>query len=370
MKTKREIKGTEIANKQDQIIRIDETHYKVNSQSRDKQHEVVSVESGWSCSCEDRFFRKTCCKHIHAVEVSLEIRETIKQQVTINEIDNQSCPNCDSDNIKKDGIRHNKNYDIQKFKCKNCGKKYSINLGFEKMKASPQIVTSALQLYFTGESLRNTQKFLELQGVNVTHKTVWNWIRKYTNLMEQYLEKITPQISDEWRTDELYLKIKGNKKYLFAMLDSETRFWLSQMVSEHKGNDDVSPMFAEAKSKAKKVPTTLISDGAANFHHAWKKQYKAKNFLHKETQHHRHIHLSGDMNNNKMERLNGELRDREKVMRGLKKDDSPIITGMQIYHNYVRPHMGLNDDTPADRAGIKINGKNKWLTLIQNASKI
>jgi hypothetical protein len=38
----------------------------------------------------------------------------------------------------------------------------------------------------------------------------------------------------------------------------------------------------------------------------------------------RHIHLKGDMNNNKMERLNGEIRDREKVVRGLKKDDSPF----------------------------------------------
>jgi len=37
-----------------------------------------------------------------------------------------------------------------------------------------------------------------------------------------------------------------------------------------------------------------------------------------------------------MERFNGELRDREKVMRGLKKADTPILTGYQIYHNYVR----------------------------------
>ena len=54
------------------------------------------------------------------------------------------------------------------------------------------------------------------------------------------------------------------------MLDSETRFWLSQMISEHKGNDDVSPMFRDAKQKAGKIPEVLISDGAANFHHAWK----------------------------------------------------------------------------------------------------
>ena len=61
-----------------------------------------------------------------------------------------------------------------------------------------------MQLYFTGESLRNVQKFLELQGVKITHKTVWNWIRKYVGLMETYLEKLTPQVSDKWRADELF----------------------------------------------------------------------------------------------------------------------------------------------------------------------
>jgi len=70
-----------------------------------------------------------------------------------------------------------------------------------------------------------------------------------------------------------------------------------------------------------------------------------------------------------MERLNGEIRDREKVTRNLKKEDSPILTGLQIFHNYVRPHMGLNGRTPADLAGIEIEGADKWLTLIQNASR-
>lgn len=68
-----------------------------------------------------------------------------------------------------------------------------------------------------------------------------------------------------------------------------------------------------------------------------------------------------------MERLNGEIRDREKVFRGLKKMETPIFEGYRIYHNYIRPHMALNGDTPAKRAGIIIEGQNKWITLIQNA---
>ena len=61
--------------------------------------------------------------------------------------------------------------------------------------------------------------------------------------------------------------------------------------------------------------------------------------------------------------------DRKKVVGGLKKDDSPLISGYQIYHNYLRPHMGLNGQTPAQACGIDIQGDNKWMTLIQNASR-
>jgi putative transposase len=59
------------------------------------------------------------------------------------------------------------------------------------------------------------------------------------------------------------------------------------------------------------------------------------------TSHVVHTRLQMDVNNNELERMNGELRDREKVMRGLKKMNSPIIKGLQQYHNYFRDHDTL-----------------------------
>ena len=151
-------------------------------------------------------------------------------------------------------------------------------------------------------------------------------------------------------------------------MDDETRFWIAQQISENKYKDDIQQMLRDGRELTGKKPKVFITDGATNFHRAFQKEF----YTHKKEGrpiHIQHIHFKGDMNNNKMERLNGEFRDREKVMRGLKKTDSPMISGYQLYHNYIRPHMALDGKTPAEKCGIKIEGENKWLTLIQNASR-
>jgi len=241
-------------------------------------------------------------------------------------------------------------------------------MGFERMKHNPHAVTTAMQLYFSGESLRNTSRSLRMMGVEVSYQTVWNWIKKYTELMSKYLDQITPNVSDTWRADELYVKIHGNMKYVFAMMDDETRFWIAQEVANTKDTHDARNLFRMAKERTGKNPHILVTDGLRSYHDAWLKEFRT-NKLSESTVHIRQITLAGQHNNNTMERFNGEIRDREKVTRNLKKDDTPILTGMQIFHNYIRPHMGLNGKTPAELAGIGIEGEDKWLTIIQNASK-
>ncbi len=368
--TARAERGEEIAKQFGWVKRIDEGAYKVHSQSGEFEYDVLSTESGWICSCPDFTYRGEKCKHAFAAEVSFILRKVVANRpVVIQPITIQGCPRCNSGSIKKAGLRHNKYGNIQKFRCKDCGYWFTVNLGFEKMKATPQVITQAMQLYFTGESLRNVQKFLRLQGVNVSHVCVFKWIGKYVKLMEGYLEKITPQVSDKWRADELYLKVKGDRKYLFAMMDDETRFWIAQQIADNKGVSDVRPLFREAREVAGKKPKVLITDGAWNFVEARRKEFWSMKG--ERVQHVRDINFKGEPHNNKMERMNGEVRDREKVMRSLKTTETPILKGYQIFHNFVRPHMGLeNEITPAEAAGIKVEGNNKWLTIIQNASRL
>ena len=363
-------RGAEIASKPNQITRIDDLTYTVRSQSSDRVYELMSTEHGWICSCPDHMYRLVCCKHIHAVEISRRIREAVQQEIpktVIKQVDLTKCKFCYSTDIIKKGNRRSK----QQFGCKTCGKRFIQNLGFERKRATPEQITQAVNLLFSGLSSRKVARSLEMTGFKTSRITVQNWGKQYAEIMERFADKITPQVGEAWRTDELHLKIKGNKRYLFAMLDSETRFWIAKMVAEHKGTDDVRPMFRQAKKVAGKIPTTLISDKASNFHQAWKEQYRAKNFLHKDTWHINEVAFDSIHHNSQMEIFNGAtLRHREKVTRGLKREDSGIISGLRLYHNFVRPHLGLPDNmTPAEAAGIQIEGANKWLTLIQAAAK-
>ena len=68
-----------------------------------------------------------------------------------------------------------------------------------------------------------------------------------------------------------------------------------------------------------------------------------------------------------MERMNREVRDREKVIRRSKKQDTQILTGYQVDHNYLRPHEALDGKTPAEVREIKIERQNKCRTSIENA---
>ena len=189
----REERGKAIVDKSNQIIRYDERFYKVASQSGHGMYDVTKRKvGGWLCSCPDFRFRNVLCKHIWAVQISLTVRKEVEARV-IEPISFEDCIFCKSPSIIKWGVRHNKYGDIQKFSCKSCGKFFTVNLGFEKMKHSPQGVTAAMQLYFSGESLRNTARSLRMIGVEVSPRTILRWIDKYTGLMEKYLAKIQPQ---------------------------------------------------------------------------------------------------------------------------------------------------------------------------------
>jgi hypothetical protein len=74
--------------------------------------------------------------------------------------------------------------------------------------------------------------------------------------------------------------------------------------------------------------------------------------------------------NPKVERLNGTVRDRETVMRGIDNAEAAqeLIDAMRIHYNFIRVNQAINQ-TPAKAAGINLNlGENKVESLMRQAA--
>ena len=323
----------------------------------------------WSCTCPDHELRGLPCKHISAVKIWKNLKTKfeqinlkVKQNIKVKDYEVTCCKFCNSPNIIKYGKKNGK----QNYLCKDCKRNFVNNVDFENMKYDPKIIALTLDLYFRGLSLRKISQHLkEFYDLNVTHMIIYNWIEKYIGIMNEYVNTIQPNIGEVWHTDEMMVNIGGSWEYLWNVIDENTRFQLASVVSKVRKVKDARMVFQRAKSNCGgRKPKYIITDGLGSYKRAVKKEFNTNTH---ETEHLHNTGLQHHPNNNHVERLHGTIRQREKVMRGLKTDNTPIVEGHRLFYNIIKPHESLNGKTPSEQAGITIEGDNKWLILMKNA---
>jgi hypothetical protein len=65
--------------------------------------------------------------------------------------------------------------------------------------------------------------------------------------------------------------------------------------------------------------------------------------------------------------LNAVDPERLKVRCGWKSMRTSLAEGARIHYNFVRPHQGLEGQTPAQAAGVGVDGENRWFELLARA---
>ena len=184
--------------------------FRVRSQTdQAKSYAVRETTSGLVCQCPDHKYRKADCKHIKVVlEVVRKNRGYKNAEFRIMERAKLNlCKFCDSGRIVKAG----KNRGRQQYKCRDCGKRFTTNFGFEKMRSKDTVITRALQMYYTGMSVRDIAGCLEQEEIKVSYRAVYNWVAKYSRMTSEYLEEIVPRTGDRTmvRADEVWVKVAG-----------------------------------------------------------------------------------------------------------------------------------------------------------------
>jgi transposase-like protein len=226
------------------------------------------------------------------------------------------------------------------------------------MKTDTNEVSSALNMYYEGMPIKAIRRHLlqEYQHALST-ATIYEWIQKYTQYATDSAKGYHPQVGDIWVADETVLKIDGQQLWLWDIIDDKTRFLLATRLSRSRTTQDAQILIDRAVKMAGKSPKAVITD-------------KLKSYLDvrygKDTEHIQGGIARVEDNTQKIERFHGTLKQRTKVMRGLKNFESAIdfTDGWLVHYNYLRPHESLQDKTPAEVSGVEYPYQN-WADIIR-----
>lgn len=276
-----------------------------------------------------------------------------------------NCKYCQSSNV----VKHGRVEDKQRFLCKDCNHKFIEGSDFPRMRTKSNIISSSIDLYFEGLSVRKIQTQIEkLFGISVSQVTVWKWIMKYSRLVSEFVETLSPQLLGAYHVDETAIKCKGIQKWFWEIIDEPTKFLVASHLSGSRTTEDVIELFEKSVKVAKRKPTLIYCDGLPAYVDGYNKIFRT---LRKDIRPQliRSVGIESAHNQNPVERLHGTLKDRIKPTRGLKGEVTvgTLLKGWVVHYNYVRKHQTLKGKTPAQASGI--NMKSDWHCLVREATK-
>ena len=323
-----------------------------------KTYHVTWRQLKWRCTCKSTH----TCEHIYAVLFSK------LNNPAIRELPDVACPDCGSSDLIKRGTRKNKHGLIQRYSCSKCGLRFDDRQGFCKMKGSPEAITVTLDLWYKGLSLNKIADHLDqFYGIKTCPSTMYGWIEKYTTIMKRYTRKLKIASANKWHADETVLGVRGRSYYFWTAMDNRTRFIIATYLSKRRRSKDADELFRKGLKRVLKAPRKIVTDGLSSYTAPIVSIGRASGG---SIQHLRGKSFTNKQNNNIMERFNGTLRERTKVMRGLhNRRSAEIFTdGFAEYYNFIRPNQALSGRTPAEKARLlESKTGNRWTRLLREA---
>lgn len=339
--------------------------FAVPSQTSSTVYEVRLLGQTWTCTCPDFQYRQVeACKHIFAVRLQIAaktyLRDESKPKVFAD--DAVPCDRCGSIRV----IQYGRYGAKQVFYCKDCKHKFR-EPSIVKTKFTPELITMTLDLYFSGLSLRKIVRHVKDHfDIKVGVTTIYDWIAKYVPMIAEYANSQCPEMSSQWHADELFVRVRGGTHkgegvgFVWNIMDRETRYLIVSKLTATRTAVDTAAAFEEAQQNAHGItPEVVYTDSLRHYNSGVKTFAGAKRIENCGIRKKRE-------NNNRIERMNGTLRERVKIQRGWKTVKTPLAEGNRIQYNFVKPHMALEDKTPAQAVGIEARGWSELLRLAVN----
>ena len=93
---------------------------------------------------------------------------------------------------------------------------------YRRHRFPPQIISHAIWLYhrFT-LSFRDVEDLLAERGIVVSYESIRRWCHKFGPDYARSLRRQRGRLGDIWYVDELFLTIRGQRRYLWRAVDQD-----------------------------------------------------------------------------------------------------------------------------------------------------
>lgn len=275
-----------------------------------------------------------------------------------------SCKHCGSTNVVKYGSYNG----VPRYFCNDCKRKFTDKDTLFKMKTPVNQIAMAIGEYYDGLSQNRVRFQLKrIYNADISDYAVYDWIERFTKDAIKITDDYKPNTGYVWLCDETAVKVGGKNCWLLDCIDVKTRFLLAARLSPYRRVEDIEALLKEAYNRSGILPKVLMTDHLHAYVHAIPQVFgdKAKHLQVKK--------FTARPNNNIIERMQGTIKARLKVMRGLKTVETArtLIDGFIVNYNYFRPHETLSQielTTPAQKAGIKFPYPS-WEALIKHSQE-
>ncbi|MFC3859482.1 IS6 family transposase [Deinococcus antarcticus] len=172
------------------------------------------------------------------------------------------------------------------------------------------IIQHAVWLYhrFT-LSYRDIEELLFQRGIQVSHETIRDWCDKFSPNLSKELRKREPRRGSRWHLDEVCVKIKGVKHWLWRAVDEHGAV-LDVLLQEHRDTEAAKTFFATLLS-AYETPTVIHTDKLGSYGAAIRDLHELHDVEHREV-------ISTARCNNLIEQSHRPTRNQERSQKGFK----------------------------------------------------
>ncbi len=267
------------------------------------------------------------------------------------------CKYCQSERIRKYGLYKG----VQRYFCNACKRKFTATDTIPKMQYSTSKIADVLNMYYEGMSLHEIRRnLIQQHGDYISDVTALNWVKRFSKMAIMEAGKYKPNVGSVWVADETVIDIDGKNVWFWDIIDAKTRFLIASHMSFTRTTRDAQALMKQAYERTGKIPRVIYTDKLKAYLDGIELTFGG------DTMHKQGSPFDVENNTNLIERFQGTIKSRTKVMRGLHTVESArlFLDGWLVHYNFFRPHMSLNDRTPASVAGIKFPFRN-WKDITE-----